>query len=88
MRWRTRFSKTPVAAFERAVIEVLQEADGPMDRVAIYEALKERGITVGSGDRERELNVVSARVYRMALGGQLEGVRGQGYRLKTDTDRS
>jgi hypothetical protein len=74
--------KTPIDEFERAVMGVLREADAPMDRAELYDALTERGVVIGDGDRDKELNALSARVYRMAQAGHLESKRGQGYRLK------
>lgn len=74
--------KTPIEEFEKAVVDVLREANQPMDRVALYEALMARGIVIGDGDRDKELNALSARVYRMTQAGLLENKRGEGYRLK------
>lgn len=80
--------KTPIPEFEAAVIDVLRESGQPMDRVALYEALTARGIVIGSGVRDRDLNALSARVYRMALdpSNGISGERGQGYRLITDEE--
>lgn len=78
--------KTPIRVFEAAVIEVLRETGQPMDRVALYEALTARGIVIGDGDRDKELNSLSARVYRMARDGRLTSQRGEGYSLKSDDD--
>jgi hypothetical protein len=80
--------KTPMPEFEAAVIDVLRESGQPMDRVALYEALTTRGIVIGSGSRDRDLNALSARVYRMALDSSngISGERGQGYRLITDEE--
>lgn len=74
--------KTPTDEFERAVIDILREADAPMDRTELYDALTERGVVIGGGDKGKELNALSARIYRMAKAGHLEGKRGSGYRLK------
>lgn len=78
--------KTPIPEFEAAVIEVLREAGKPMDRVELYEALTARGIVIGDGNRDKELNALSARVYRMARESKnrISGERGQGYRLLPD----
>lgn len=74
--------KTPIDEFEQAVIDVLLETAAPMDRVQLYDALMERGIVIGDGDRDKELNALSARVYRMTQSGRLTSQRGQGYSLK------
>ena len=79
-------NKTPIDEFEQAVIDVLDETAAPMDRVQLYDALTERGIVIGDGDRDKELNALSARVYRMTQAGRLTSRRGQGYSLKTDGD--
>ncbi|MFT3690850.1 hypothetical protein [Paenirhodobacter sp.] len=79
-------NKTPIDEFEQAVIDVLEETAAPMDRVQLYGALTERGIVIGDGDRDKELNALSARVYRMTQAGRLTSRRGQGYSLKTDGD--
>lgn len=81
-------SKTPMPEFEAAVISVLRESGQPMDRVALYDALTARGIVIGDGDRDKELNALSARVYRMAQDpkNRISGERGQGYRLITDEE--
>lgn len=81
-------NKTPIDEFEQAVIDVLEETAAPMDRVQLYDALTERGIVIGDGDREKELNALSARVYRMTQAGRLTSRRGQGYSLKTDDERA
>jgi hypothetical protein len=75
--------KTPIHEFEATVIDVLRESGQPMDRVALYEALTARGIVIGSGNRDKDLNALSARVYRMAQEpkNHISGERGQGYRL-------
>lgn len=80
--------KTPIPEFEAAVISVLRESGQPMDRVALYDALTARGIVIGDGDRDKELNALSARVYRMAQDpkNRISGERGQGYRLITDEE--
>jgi len=75
--------KTPMAEFQAAVIDAIRESGGAMDRVELYEALTSRGIVIGDGDREKEVNALSARVYRMAQDGILVSERGQGYRLKS-----
>lgn len=75
--------KTPISEFEAAVIDVLRQTGEPMDRVALYDALIARGIVIGDGGREKDLNALSARVYRMAKDPKngIFGERGQGYRL-------
>lgn len=73
--------KTPMAEFEAAVIDVLRFAQKPMDRTELYDSLTERGIVIGSGGRDRDLNALSARVYRMAQDprNNIKGERGLGY---------
>lgn len=82
----TQMRKTPIAEFEAAVIDVLRHAGQPMDRVALYDALTERGIIIGDGDRDKELNALSARVYRMAKApnSHISSERGQGYSWAED----
>ncbi len=79
-------AKTPIPEFEAAVIDVLRAANRPMDRVALYEALTARGIVIGDGGRDKDLNALSARVYRMAQdpANRISSLRGQGYWLETD----
>lgn len=90
MKRRTSFpkvgAKTPMREFEAAVIEVLRASAEPLDRVGLYDALINRGIVIGGGNRGRELNALSARVYRMAQDSKngISSERGQGYRLITD----
>ena len=81
-------SKTPMPEFEAAVIDVLRESGQPMDRVALYDALTARGIVIGDGGRDKDLNALSARVYRMAQDpkNRISSERGQGYRLITDDE--
>lgn len=78
--------RTSMKEFEAAVLDVLRESDVPMDRVALYDALIGRGIIIGDGDRDKELNALSARVYRMARGGGIVSQRGEGYRLRRDDE--
>lgn len=80
--------RTPMREFEAAVLDVLRESDFPMDRVALYDALVGRGIVIGDGDRDKELNALSARVYRMAKDGGIVSQRGEGYRLKREEENS
>jgi hypothetical protein len=82
--------KTPIEQFEEAVIDVLRGSAVSMDRNALYDALTARGIVIGDGDKERELNALSARVYRMSQGADspLVNRRGQGYRLRSEDDFS
>lgn len=77
--------KTPMKEFEAAVMEVLRDARRPLDRVAVYEALTARNIVIGDGDRDKELNSLSARLYRMAQDSSngIISERGQGYSLQT-----
>ena len=77
------FGKTPMPQFEDAVIEILRESGTAMDRVALYDALTARGVVIGTGDRDKDLNALSARAYRMAQDpkNRISGERGQGYRL-------
>lgn len=77
-------TKTPMKEFEQAVLDVMHETGKPMDRVDLYDALTARGIVIGDGDRDKELNTLSARVYRMAKEGHLVSQRGEGYRLRQD----
>ena len=81
-------NKTPIRDFEAAVIDVLKESGKPMDRTELYDALTERGIVIGSGNRDKDLNALSARVYRMAQNPEhgITGERGQGYRLMGDDE--
>lgn len=80
--------KTPIPEFETAVIDVLRESGQPMDRTELYEALTARGIVIGDGGRNSDLNALSARVYRMAQDpkNRISGERGQGYRLLDDEE--
>ena len=61
-----------------------------MDRVALYETLTERNIVIGDGGREKDLNALSARVYRMARdpNNRISSERGRGYRLMVDGEIS
>ena len=79
-------NKTPMKEFEAAVLDVMRENNRPMDRVDLYDALTSRGIVIGDGDRDKELNTLSARVYRMAKDGHLVSQRGEGYRLRSDEE--
>jgi hypothetical protein len=79
--------KTPTEEFEQAVIDLMRESDAPMDRSEIYDALMARGIVIGDGDKDKELNALSARLYRMAQAGHLVSKRGQGYRLNNRDPR-
>jgi hypothetical protein len=74
--------KTPMAEFQGAIIDVLRHNGTPMDRKALYEALMKRGVVIGDGDPDKEMNALSARVYRMKEDGILVSERGQGYQLK------
>jgi len=79
-------TKTPMTKFEAAVLDVMRESGRPMDRTDLYDALTARGIVIGDGDRDKELNTLSARLYRMAKDGHLASQRGQGYRLRGDDE--
>lgn len=78
--------KTPIAQFEKTVIDVLRKATRPIDRTEIYEELLKRGVIIGSGGRDRDLNALSARVYRMAQDPKnlIKSERGQGYWIDAD----
>ena len=71
-----------MAEFQGAIIDVLRHNGTPMDRKALYEALMKRGVVIGDGDPDKEMNALSARVYRMKEDGILVSERGQGYQLK------
>lgn len=77
--------KTPIKEFQQTILDILRESMVPMDRVALYDALISRGVVIGDGDREKDLNVLSARVYRLAQETRLiVSERGQGYRWVGD----
>lgn len=75
-----RRPKTPMVDFERAVIEVLSEAEEPLDRSVLYKALLDRDVVIGSPDESSDLNTLSARMSRMKE--KVVNVRGHGYWLK------
>lgn len=80
--------KTPIPEFEAAVIDVLRESGQPMDRVALYNALTVRGVVIGHGGRDKDMNALSARIYRMARDPKngISGERGKGYQLIADDE--
>jgi len=84
MRGLVGRKKTPTDEFERLVIDILRDANAPLDRAELYDALTERGVVIGDGNRDKELNALSARLYRMAQAGHLDSKRGQGYLLKVN----
>lgn len=69
--------KTPMVEFERVVTELLSEAERPLDRSALYKALLDRGIVIGSPDESSDLNTLSARMSRMK--DKVVNVSGYGY---------
>lgn len=75
-----RKSKTPMADFERIVCDVLTAAEKPLGRSALYEALQERGVVIGSPDQSADMNTLSARMSRMSE--KVMNVKGYGYWLK------
>lgn len=75
-----RKPKTSMADFERAVIKVLSEANEPLDRSALYKALIERDVVIGSPDENADLNTLSARMFRMKE--RVFNMKGYGYWLK------
>lgn len=75
-----RKAKTPMADFEQAVVEVLSEVEEPLDRSALYKALLDRDVVIGSADENADLNTLSARMSRMKK--NVTNVRGYGYWLK------
>jgi hypothetical protein len=75
-----RKPKTPMADFARVVVEVLSEAQEPLDRSALYKALIQRDVVIGSPDERSDLNTLSARMSRMQ--GKIVNVSGYGYWLR------
>jgi len=75
-----RKPKTPMAEFERKVVEVLSEVEEPLDRSALYKALTERDVVIGSPDERSDLNTLSARMSRMKE--KIVNVSGYGYWLR------
>lgn len=73
-------SKTPMAEFEKVVVEVLSETHEPLDRSALYKALMARDVVIGSPDERSDLNTLSARMSRMKE--NIVNVTGFGYWLK------
>ena len=63
--------------FEHVAIEVLSEADTPLDRSALYKALLDRDVVIGSPDESSDLNTLSARMSRMKE--KVVNVSGYGY---------
>lgn len=75
-----RKPKTPMADFEQAVVEMLSEVEEPLDRSALYKALTERDVVIGSPDERSDLNTLSARMSRMKE--KIVNVSGYGYWLR------
>lgn len=75
-----RKPKTPMVDFEQAVVEVLSEAEEPLDRSALYKALIQRDVVIGSPDESSDLNTLSARMSRMKE--KIVNVSGYGYWLR------
>lgn len=76
----SRRPKTPMTEFEAVVVEVLSDAEKPLDRSALYKALGNRGVVIGSADESSDLNTLSARMSRMKE--KVVNVSGYGYWLK------
>lgn len=74
---RVQSPKTPMVEFERVVTELLSEAEAPLDRSALYKALLDRDIVIGSPDESSDLNTLSARMSRMK--DKVVNVSGHGY---------
>ena len=72
-----RKSKTNMVDFERIVLDVLSEAEKPLDRSALYKALLDRDVVVGSPTESADLNTLSARMSRMKE--RVVNVSGYGY---------
>ena len=72
-----RKPKTPMADFERVVTGVLAEAEKPLDRSALYKALLDRNVVIGSPNEISDLNTLSARMSRMKE--KVVNVTGYGY---------
>lgn len=75
-----RRQKTPMQEFENTVIEILSDADAPLDRSDLYTALTERDVVIGSPNVNSDLNTLSARMSRMKE--KVVNVSGFGYWLK------
>lgn len=76
----TQRSKTPMADFERAVMEILSETETPLNRSALYKALIDRDVVIGSPDESADLNTLSARMSRMNE--KVVNINSYGYWLK------
>lgn len=76
-------SKTSMVDFERIVLELLLEAEKPLDRSALYKALLDRGVVIGSPTESADLNTLSARMSRMKE--RVVNVSGYGYWPKERT---
>ncbi len=72
--------KTSMDEFERVVVDVLTEAESPLNRAALYKALVDRGVVIGSSNENADLNTLSARMSRMKE--KVVNVSGYGYWLK------
>jgi len=74
---RAQSPKTPMVEFERVVTELLSEAEKPLDRSALYKALLDREVVIGSPNESSDLNTLSARMSRMKE--KVVNVSGYGY---------
>lgn len=74
--------KTPMEEFEKVVLQILDEADRPLDRVALYDELQNRKVVIGSVDKGADLNTLSARMSRMK---GVTNLKGFGYWLESRT---
>lgn len=72
---QTRAKKPEVEEFEAVVRQILSEANAPMDRTEVLQAVRARGVTVGGAE---PANTVSARLSRME---DVRSQRGVGYWL-------
>lgn len=67
---------TPIAEFEKAVLEVLSTAESPRNRTDLLADIEAVGVVVGGSDPR---NTLSARLTRMP---QITNIKGHGYWLK------
>ncbi len=72
--------KTAMAEFVDKVEAVLTSTDRPLERTALYKALLERDVVIGSPDENADLNTLSARMSR--LRDKFINIPGHGYWLK------
>ena len=77
---QTRAKKPEVEEFEAVVRQILSEANAPMDRTEVLQAVRARGVTVGGAE---PANTVSARLSRMD---DVRSQRGVGYWLAIRAD--